>query len=253
MTLVIGIATPKGVVLGADGMMSFGVTGFQAPSTKLFPIGSCFVVGVSGARNLDEILAPALQASALAQAPPTGFTRDGATALARDTIVAAIGEYVKHTAFNTQRPLREQIGEAQLLLGGLCSDGPLLVGLDETANWFPPTNPHYHTIGSGGLPALLLLRAYSKYDYALHPLQTSVLLVKRVLDMVAASMAEIGGQLRVIAIFAHPDPSGNRLVEIDLGASEIQDGMATWELLEEDMFTGLAGAVAPPDPPVAPA
>jgi len=102
------------------------------------------------------------------------------------------------------------------------------------------------------LPALLLLRAYSKYSYADHPLQTSVLLARRVLDMVAASVPEIGGQISITTISNTPGAGGQHLLQVDLATAEIQDGMATWELLEEEMFTGLATAIAAPPPPPPP-
>jgi len=46
------------------------------------------------------------------------------------------------TWVNTQ-PIDAQIGAAQILLGGLCSDGPLLVCLDNRVNFGPPHRPNY--------------------------------------------------------------------------------------------------------------
>ena len=247
MTLVVGIATPKGVALGSDGLVSWGTSGtFQTPTTKLFAIGTCFALGVAGARHLDDLLARALQQSTLAQATSASHTKASATTVARDTIKTAIEEYLRHVAFNPQRPLNEQIGYADLLLVGLCADGPLIVGLDSVGNWYPPATPNWYAIGSGAVSASLLLRAYSKYDYAQHPLETSVLLIKRVLDMVAATMTEIGGPLSVIRIAASPNQLGQHLSEVDLASHEIQAGMSTWELLEEEMFAGLAAAMPTP-------
>jgi 20S proteasome alpha/beta subunit len=248
MTLVIGIATPKGVVLGADGLVSWSSPGgaptFQTPTTKVFPIGSCFACGVSGSRHLDEILARALQASGLKNASPGELAQAAATTIARDVVKDTITEYVQHIAFNPARPLTEQIGAADLLLVGLCSDGPLLVGLDQTGNWYPPATPNYYAVGSGALSALLLLRAYSKYSYTQHPLQTSVLLTKRILDMVIATTAEIGGQISIVAISATADTLGKHSAEVDVNGSIVQAGMQTWELLEEEMYEGLTGSLA---------
>ncbi len=130
MTLGVGIVTPRGVVIAADGLLT--VSNVQVPVEKVFTVGQAYGIGLAGS-------------------------------------------------------------SAALLFGGLCSDGPFLAALDNRGNSYPLFQSHYHAIGNARDVALVLMQAYAAYDYDAHPLDTSVLLAKRVVDQVSAAIPAIGG------------------------------------------------------------
>jgi 20S proteasome alpha/beta subunit len=231
-------------VIGADGLGTVGSV--QVPNQKVFQIGTVYGCGVSGANNLDVLGVSALQASPLAQANAGTYTQDQATTIARDTLRAMTTAYLQHIAFVNTQAIDSQIGSAQFAFGGLCSDGPLLVSLDNRGNFGPPLRPNYTTIGSAFEAALLLMQAYSAYDFATHPLDTSVLLTKRVLEQVAAAIPNIGGTISIIAISVQAGANGLHSTFVDLNSARIQDGLATWQVLETEMFADLAAWANPP-------
>jgi proteasome beta subunit len=64
MTLIIGILCDDGVVVGADGMATFGSLGqrtIQQPVKKLSKIGDCIAIGTSGPVGLSQRFAATLQ------------------------------------------------------------------------------------------------------------------------------------------------------------------------------------------------
>lgn len=64
MTLIIGILCEDGVVVGADGMATFGSLGqrtIQQPTRKLVQIGECIAIGTSGPVGLGQRFAATLQ------------------------------------------------------------------------------------------------------------------------------------------------------------------------------------------------
>jgi 20S proteasome alpha/beta subunit len=64
MTLIIGILCQDGVVVGSDGMATFGSLGqrtIQQPVKKLSQIGDCIAIGTSGPVGLGQRFAAALQ------------------------------------------------------------------------------------------------------------------------------------------------------------------------------------------------
>src|SRR5260370_37902711 len=92
---------------------------------------------------------------ALGAAAPNTYTKVQATDLARQSVQTVILAYVQRTVLVQGVQLKDQIGgEALVMLGGLCSDGPLLVMLDQNANAFPPQRANYAAIGSANQTAL---------------------------------------------------------------------------------------------------
>jgi len=246
VTLVGGVVNPRGVVIGADGLGTVG--NVQIPADKVVQIGAVFGCGVSGVVHIAVLASNALVQSPLAQAGAGTYTKDQATTLARDARRDATTAYVQHVTWVNTQPIDAQIGAAQIVLRDLCSDGPLLVCLDNRGNSGPPHRPNYTAIGSATEAALLLIQAYSAYDYATHPLDTSVLLTKRVLDQVAAAIPNIGGVLKVLAISVQPDEHGTHSHFVDLTSAKIQDGLATWHELEAEMFQSLAATPQAAEP-----
>jgi len=244
VTLGVGIVTPRGVVIAADGLMTFGAV--QVPVQKVFTIGQAYGIGLSGQNNMIDLAVLALQASPLVQDPPHTRSINDATTVARGVLQAATTQYLSRVAWVNTLPIDTQIGSAHLLLGGLCSDGPFLVMLDNRGNTYPLAQPHYHAIGSAQDAALVLLRAYAAYDYDAHPLDTSVLLAKRVVDQVSAAIPAIGGQISILAISQQAGPGGQHLRMIEPTSPLVQDGMTTWQELEAEMFANLAGGINPP-------
>ena len=187
----------------------------------------------------------ALRASSLAQDPPNSRTSAGATIAARGALKAATDQYITRVTWSDKQTIDSQIGSAALLFGGLCSDGPFLTALDNRGNVYPLFQPHYHAIGSARDAALVLLRAYATYDYDAHPLDTSVLLAKRVVDQVSAAIPAIGGQISILAISQQAGQGGQHLRMIDPTSPLVQDGLTTWQLLEAEMFASLAAGINP--------
>jgi 20S proteasome alpha/beta subunit len=243
VTLGVGIVTPRGVVIAADGLLTFGTV--QVPVQKVHVIGQAYGIGLSGQHNMLGLAVQALQTSPLAQDPPHNRSISDATTVARGALQAATTQYLGHVAWVNTVPIDNQIGSAHLLFGGLCSDGPFLVMLDNRGNTYPLAQPHYHAIGSAQDAALVLLRAYAAYDYDAHPLDTSVLLAKRVVDQVSAAIPAIGGQVSILAISEQAGPGGQHLRMIDPTSPLVQDGMTTWQLLEAEMFANLAAGIDP--------
>ena len=100
-------------------------------------------------------------------------------------------------------------------------------------------------IGSARDAALVLMRAYAAYDYAVHPLDTSVLLARRVVDQVSAAIPAIGGQVRVLAISQQAGAGAQHLRIIGPDSPLVQDGLTTWQILESEMFSELASWANP--------
>ncbi len=244
MTLAVGIVTPRGLVIAADGLMTFGTV--QVPTQKVHAVGQTYGIGLSGNANMIDLAVRALQACPLALDLPHARTIADATNVARAALQTATMQYLGSVAWVTTMPVDSQIGSAALLFGGLCSDGPFLAVLDNRGNVHPLAQPHYHAIGSAHDAALVLLRAYAAYDYAVHPLDTSVLLAKRVIDQVSAAIPAIGGQVSVLAISHQAPPQGQHLRLIDPTSPLVQDGLTTWQLLEGEMFADLAAWTSNP-------
>lgn len=244
MTLAVGIVTPRGVVIVADGLMTFGTV--QVPTQKVYTVGHAYGIGLAGHSNMIDLAVQALRASPLAQDPPSSRTINGATIAARGALKAATEQYLTRVAWTDKQTIDSQIGSAALLFGGLCSDGPFLTALDNRGNTYPLGQPHYHAIGSAQDAALVLLRAYAAYDYTAHPLDTSVLLAKRVVDQVSAAIPAIGGQISILAISQQAGTGGQHLRMIDPTSTLVQDGMTTWQVLEGEMFADLAAGINNP-------
>lgn len=244
MTLGVGIVTPRGVVIAADGLLTVG--NVQVPVEKVFTVGQAYGIGLAGTDNMMHLALGVLRASPLTQDAPRSRTINDATTVARAALQAATTQYLTHVAWVNTQPIDNQIGSAAMLFGGLCSDGPFLTSLDNRGNIYPLFQPHYHAIGSARDAALVLMQAYAAYDYDAHPLDTSVLLAKRVLDQVSATIPAIGGQIRILAISQQAGQDGQHLRMIDPNSALVQDGMTTWQLLEAEMFTNLAAGINPP-------
>jgi 20S proteasome alpha/beta subunit len=241
VTLGVGIVTPRGVVIAADGLLTIG--NVQVPVEKVHTVGQAYGIGFAGSDNMMDLALKALRASALAQDPPHSRTINGATIAARGALQAATNQYLTHVVWANTQPIDNQIGTAALLFGGLCSDGPFLTVLDNRGNIYPLFQPHYHAIGNARDAALVLMQAYAAYDYNAHPLDTSVLLAKRVMDQVSATIPAIGGQIRILAISQQAAPGGQHLRMIDPDSALVQDGLTTWQLLETEMSTNLAAGI----------
>lgn len=244
MTLGVGIVTPRGVVIATDGLITFN--NIQVPGEKVFTVGQAYGIGLAGQTNMMQLSLQALRASPLAQDPPNSRSSNGATIAARGALKEATNQYLTRVSWADKQTIDSQIGSAAMLFGGLCSDGPFLGVFDNRGNAHPLTQPHYHAIGSAFEIALVLLRAYSAYDYAAHPLDTSVLIAKRVIDQVSASVPNIGGDIHILTIALHPDAQGQRVRMIDPNSPLVQDGLTTWQELEAEMFTELASWAKPP-------
>jgi 20S proteasome alpha/beta subunit len=64
MTLIIGILCQDGIVLGADGVATFGSIGqrtIQQPTRKLTQVGNCIAIGTSGPVGLGQRFTAALE------------------------------------------------------------------------------------------------------------------------------------------------------------------------------------------------
>jgi 20S proteasome alpha/beta subunit len=244
VTLGIGIVTPRGVVIATDGLLTVGT--IQVPGEKVFTIGQAYGIGLAGSSNMMELAVRALRASPLAQDPPHSRSSNGVTIAARGALREATNQYLTRVSWSDKQTIDSQIGSAVMLFGGLCSDGPFLGVFDNRGNAYTLIQPHYHAIGSALETALVLLRAYAAYDYATHPLDTSVLIAKRVIDQVSAAIPAIGGDVRILAISQQADPTGQRLRMIDPNSPLVQDGLTTWQVLESEMFTDLAAWANPP-------
>lgn len=260
MTVVVGVVTPRGVVIGADGLGTFGDV--QMPRDKIYSIGGCFAGGVAGNLHIAKVMIDGLRVSPLGTAHRTTFTIAEATRAARLAVQTALLAYSSTLITVPGVTFENQIGgAARVLVGGLCSDGQMLVTLDQNANGFPPIQPHYTAIGSADQVALLLLQAYSAFDFTVHPLDSSVLLVKRVLDQISAAIPNIGGTTGMAAIATQPAPGANHLTIIDGTSAQLQDGLTTWKVAEGEMFADLAAwslhppalPAEPPPPPPPPA
>jgi len=244
VTLGVGIVTPRGVVIAADGLLT--VSNVQVPVQKVFTVGQAYGIGLAGHDNMMDLTLKALRASTLAQDPPNSRTSTGATIAARGALKAATDQYLARVTWSDKQTIDSQIGSAALLFGGLCSDGPFLAALDNRGNSYPLFQSHYHAIGNARDVALVLMQAYAAYDYDAHPLDTSVLLAKRVVDQVSAAIPAIGGQVRILAIYQQGGPDGQHLRMIDPNSAPVQDGMTTWQELETEMFANLAAGINPP-------
>jgi len=247
VTLGVGIVTPRGVVIAADGLLTVG--NVQVPVEKVFTIGQAYGLGVAGNDNMIALAVGALQTSALATDSPQTRTIAAATILAREALRDATNLYLSRVSWAAQQPIDNQIGSAALLFCGLCSDGPFLAVLDNRGNVYQLAQPHYTAIGSARDAALVLMRAYAAYDYAVHPLDTSVLLARRVVDQVSAAIPAIGGQVRVLAISQQAGADGQHLRMIGPDSPLVQDGLTTWQILEAEMFSDLASWANPATEP----
>jgi 20S proteasome alpha/beta subunit len=225
----------------------------QLPGEKVAAIGQAYGVGLAGDDNMMALTIQALRASALANDVVAARPIASAATIAREALRDASTEYLSRVLWAAMQPIDSQIGLAHILFGGLASDGPFLMVLDNRGNTHPPFQPNYAAIGSARETALVLMRAYAAYDYAAHPLDTSVLLAKRVMDQVSAVVPLIGGQTSILAISQQAGPHGH-LRMIDPNSALIQDGLTTWQLLEAEMFADLAAGVNPPaaEPPAPP-
>jgi 20S proteasome alpha/beta subunit len=240
------------VVIAADGLLTVG--NVQVPVEKVYTVGQAYGIGLAGSDNMMDLALQALRASPLTQDQPHSRTINGATIAARGALQAATNQYLTRVSWANAQPIDNQIGSAALLFGGLCSDGPFLTALDNRGNIYPLFQPHYHAIGNAREAALVLMQAYAAYDYDVHPLDTSVLLAKRVVDQVSAAIPSIGGQVRILAIYQQAGADGQHLRMIDPTSPPVQDGLTTWQILETEMFAELASWANPPSaaPPAAP-
>jgi 20S proteasome alpha/beta subunit len=232
------------VVIASDGLLTVG--NVQVPVEKVFTVGQAYGIGLAGQNNMMDLAVRALRASPLAQDPPHSRAANGATIAARGALQAATNQYLTRVTWSDKQTIDSQIGSAALLFGGLCSDGPFLTVLDNRGNTYPLAQPHYHAIGIAHDVALVLMQAYAAYDYDAHPLDTSVLLAKRVLDQVSATIPAIGGQISILAISQQAGQDGQHLRMIDPNSALVQDGMTTWQELEIEMFGSLAAGINNP-------
>ena len=57
--------------------------------------------------------------------------------------------------------------------------------------------------------------------------------------MVSAAVPEIGGEISILSIALMPGAGQAHLAAVDAKSPAILTGMATWEILEEEMFANL--------------
>jgi 20S proteasome alpha/beta subunit len=251
VTLALAVWNDAGVVLAADGLVSYGQSAGaqQLPMQKLTPLGDRSACAQVGNPIIAAGLATELAASPLGTDPTASRTAAEWLQEARAAAKQWTADYLSDAVFLEKVPLSEQFEAGALLVAGVASDQSFGYVITWLGDHYNPDAPNYTASGSGATAARIYLDAYSYFAIDDQPVLSLEALAARAMQGVARNNMEVGGQISLISIrretsIEHPLP----LTERSADAETVRVALNHWELLEREVAETLARYTAPSPP-----